>query len=653
MDNKTLINNRFKVMIFLLILFLSLIICGSASAAQVNNTISKISLNSSTAVHSNSTVIKKVNVIKTVPVNNSNTIKYLLVDKSILPSYYDLRMLGKLTPVGDQGSSGVCWAFASLGSLESCLLPNETWNFSENNMKNVLSNSDPQGFDRYANDAGSWEEATAYLTRYSGPVTGTQDPFNEDSSYSTPGLNVVKHVQDTVLIDPRNSTGIMDNDQLKNAIMEYGAVYSLMTYDDSYLNPITYGYLYNGTLNVNHAVDIVGWDDNYSKDNFINGAPGNGAFIVRNSWGSEWGDNGYFYVSYYDKYLANSDYNVIFMDAEPTTNYDNIYQYDPFGVVGNLGYNSNVGWFSNIFKSNGNEKLEASSFYVFSPNTTYQIYVYLNPSSLNPQDGILADFQSGTISTEGYKTIQLDKIVQLLKGEKFSIVVRLTTPDDNYPVTIEYPEAGYSSKATANPGESYVSADGNTWEDLTSIVKNANVCLKAFTVGKPADLAITQKIKTIKDGIYKVVFLKIFVKNNGPGISFNTNVTDFISSKLTYISYISSYGKYNMQTGLWNIGTLPNGAVAIMTIKCILKNTNIFNNMAVVSSLTYDPNLNNNIINITGSFKDQNTFNITENKNTHDKGVKFIPMQKTGLPLAPLIAGLFIIIVGLTKTRKH
>ena len=78
----------------------------------------------------------------------------------------------------------------------------------------------------------------------------------------------------------------MDNCQLKNAIMEYGAVYSLMTYDDLYFNPITCGYLYNGSLYVNHAVDIVGWDDNYSKDNFINGAPGNGAFIVRNSWGT-------------------------------------------------------------------------------------------------------------------------------------------------------------------------------------------------------------------------------------------------------------------------------------------------------------------------------------------------------------------------------
>ena len=437
-------------------------------------------------------------------------------------------------------------------------------------MKNILSSSYPQGFDRESEDAGSWEEATAYLTRYSGPVTSVQDPFNEYSSYSPSGLTVAKHVQDTVLVDPRNSTGTIDNSQIKNVIMEYGAVYSLMTYDDAYFNPITCGYYYNGSLSANHAVDIVGWDDNYSKDNFIGGAPGNGAFIIRNSWGSYWGDNGYFYVSYYDKYLANSDYNVVFMDAEPTSNYDNIYQYDPFGAVGNLGFNSDVGWFSNIFKSNGDEKLKASSFYVFSPNSTYNIYVYLNPKGNNPSDGVLVDSQSGIIKTEGYKTIQLDKIVHLLKGQKFSIVVELNSPNDLYPITIEYPLAGYSSKATANPGESYVSFDGKSWEDLTSILPNANVCLKAFTLSTKADLAVTETIKNIKHHLVNEILLTINVRNNGPDTAINTVVNDILPPELKYLSYVCNYGTYNKQTGVWSIGNLPSGTLATLIIKCIL-----------------------------------------------------------------------------------
>ena len=473
--------NDYWGLILVLGVFISLLTCGGAHAAQVNNT-THTSLNDSTTATNSSILIKEVSVTENL--NQSSNTKNITLSQSIQPSYYDLRVLGKLPPVEDQGTTGVCWAFASLGSLESCLLPNEIWYFSENNMKNVLSSSYPEGFDREANGAGSWEEATAYLTRYSGPVTSAQDPFNDYINYSPSGLTVVKHVQDTVLLDPRNITGTIDNSQIKNAIMEYGAVYSLMTYDDLYFNPMTDGYYYNGSLTVNHAVDIVGWDDNYSKDNFINGAPGNGAFIVRNSWGSGWGDGGYFYVSYYDKYLANSDYNVVFMDAESVSNYDNIYQYDPYGAVGNLGFDNDVGWFSNIFESNGNEKLESSSFYVFSPNSSYNIYVYLNPKGNNPVDGVLVESQSGIISSEGYKTIQLDKIVNLLKGQKFSVVVKLTSPNSLYPITIEYPLDGYSSKATASPGESYISADGYSWEDLTSILPNANVCLKAFTVGK-------------------------------------------------------------------------------------------------------------------------------------------------------------------------
>jgi C1A family cysteine protease len=182
--------NYYWGLILVLGIFLSLLICGGASAAQVTNTTHTTSLNSSKTVQNNSIVIKKVSVTKNLNiVNTSDDTKNLTIAASTLPSYYDLRNLGKLPPVGDQGSSGVCWAFAALGSLESCLLPNETWSFSENNMKNVLSSSYPEGFDREANDAGSWEEATAYLTRYSGPVTSAQDPFNEDSSYSPSGTH--------------------------------------------------------------------------------------------------------------------------------------------------------------------------------------------------------------------------------------------------------------------------------------------------------------------------------------------------------------------------------------------------------------------------------------------------------------------------------
>lgn len=61
-------------------------------------------------------------------------------------------------------------------------------------------------------------------------------------------------------------------------------------------------------------------------------------------------------------------------------------------------------------------------------------------------------------------------------------MIQLSTPGYNYPIPLEYPYSGYSSAATANAGESYVSHDGNSWSDITNSHPNTNVCLKAFTV---------------------------------------------------------------------------------------------------------------------------------------------------------------------------
>jgi uncharacterized repeat protein (TIGR01451 family) len=633
--------NQFIGLVLIFGLFLSLIIPGVASAAEVGNNTHK-NITKQYIVYNNLTTVKKPNY---------NTI---VEAKSNIPSYYDLRKLGKLTPVKQQGVSGTCWAFAAIGSLESCLLPYETWDFSENNMKNLDSYDYPWGFDRGYNDAGSWEQALAYLARYSGPVTEAQDPFNEFSGKSPNGLKVAKHVQEAILINARNSTGIMDNIPIKTAIMKYGAVYSLMRYDDIYFNPLTNGYYYNGSNDVNHAIDIVGWDDNYNKNNFLDGAPGNGAFIIRNSWGTDWGDNGYFYVSYYDKLLGNSNDNLVFMDAEPTTNYNNIYQYDPLGYVGNFGFDSDFAWFSNVFTARGNENLRASSFYVLTPNSQYDLYVYLNPKGNNPVNGTLALFKEGIISTAGYKTIDFGKYITLLKGHKFSIVVKLTTPNSNLPITIEYPLDFYSSKATAKPGESYVSMNGIFWQDMTYFISNSNVCLKAFTNGLSADLSITKKISAKNIKLHSKLFFTITVKNNGPCTADNVMVNDKLPLGLSFLSYITNYGKYDSKTGLWNIGTLQNGEVATIIINCVVESTSNFTNKAIVFSTAYDPDLNNNLAMVNGNIV--NNVNLT--KATHKlitikTGQNIIPLQKTGLNIIPFVFGLIIILGGIiVNSRK-
>lgn len=390
------------------------------------------------------------------------------------PSFYDLRTQGKLTAVRDQGGCGSCWAFASYGSLESWLLPSETTDFSENHLKNT------HGFDWTCCEGGNHWMSTAYLVRWSGPANETDDPYNPSGCISPPGLTVRKHLQAVDFI--LNRTGPLDNDNVKQAVMTYGAMYTTMYWSSSYYNSTTHAYYYSGASYSNHAVCIVGWDDNFDRNQFVTVPSGNGAFIIKNSWGTGWGENGYFYISYYDSNVGRS--NGLFRNAESVINYNHIYQYDPLGWVDSAGYGTYTAWFANVFTAASEERLDAVSFYAASPNSSYELYVYLNPSPgpINPSGPVSS--QSGTIPSLSYHTIALDSPVELTSGQKFSVVVKLTTPGYVYPIPMESAYPDYSSAAQANAGESYVSSTGASWTDLTSYYLDSNVCLKCFTVDR-------------------------------------------------------------------------------------------------------------------------------------------------------------------------
>ena len=232
------------------------------------------------------------------------------------PATFDLRTTGRVSPVKNQGSCGSCWAFATYGSMESEALPTRVFDFSENNLKNT------HGFDYSACSGGNSQMATAYLARWSGAVSEVADPYSATGTTSPAGLPAQEHAQEILTIPGRS--GFLDNDNIKTALQTTGALYTTMYWSTAYYNTATGSYYYSGSSSSNHAVTIVGWDDNYSKSNFIPAAPGNGAFIIKNNWGTSWGNNGYFYLSYYDSKVGKS---LTAFTGESAANYNHIYQY--------------------------------------------------------------------------------------------------------------------------------------------------------------------------------------------------------------------------------------------------------------------------------------------------------------------------------------
>ncbi len=388
-----------------------------------------------------------------------------------LPVSFDLRTTDKLPAVRNQANCGSCWTFGSLASLESGMLPGEVWDFSENNMKNT------HGFLSSPCAGGNDNKASAYLLRWSGPILEADDPYNDiDVSDSPAGLSPRKHVQNIYEL-----TG--DFTELKQAIMSHGVVKVSMFWDDAAYNSTNKSFYYQNPTSTNHAVSVVGWDDNYSASNFNVTAPGNGAWIIRNNWSSAWGDGGYFYISYYDAVAPASP--TIYAPAQSTTVYHHVYQYDPFGHITDIGYSRITAWVGNIFTAQSNEYLAAVGTYFATPGSSYDVYVYSNvTSAIGPRTGSLVYQNTGTVTNAGYSTISLNTVLFLPSAQKFSVVMRLITPGYNYPIPLEYPVSGYCTTDAA-AGQSWISSGGSSWQDITSLGGNyalTNICVKAYTV---------------------------------------------------------------------------------------------------------------------------------------------------------------------------
>ncbi|MCL5734563.1 MAG: lectin like domain-containing protein [Actinobacteria bacterium] len=175
-----------------------------------------------------------------------------------------------------------------------------------------------------------------------------------------------------------------------------------------------------------------------------------------------------------DSICGNTDLMAVVDQAESTDTYSGIYQYDPLGDINCMGYSSPEAWFANVFTAEEDSSLSAVGFYTLAPGTSYSVYTGSSLTDLTPST-------SGELAYMGFHTIELEEPVALSTGEPFVVAVRITSLGTNDPIAIEYPIENFSSQATAESGQSYVSPDGSEWSDLTETYDaNANVCLKAY-----------------------------------------------------------------------------------------------------------------------------------------------------------------------------
>ena len=280
----------------------------------------------------------------------------------------------------------------------------------------------------------------SYLASWIGPVNEAQDPYIVGEVLS-PVMNSIFHVQNILFLTRTNYT---DNDEIKRAIMSYGAVstsihmYQSSDGTDLYRNGSNL-YWYRTDKSANHAVAIVGWDDNYSKDNFKTTPPGDGAWIIKNSWGTGSGDKGYYHVSYYDTKLAqlNSPYTTYVFLFNESIKYDKNYQYDVSGRTDFFLNESNTVWYKNRFTATDNEWLTAVSTY-FEKNTAWNLSIYVND--------VLRHVQSGT-ATLSYSTIELSSFIPLAVGDVFEVEFKITT---DYEARTTYNTKTNYSKCSAN-----------------------------------------------------------------------------------------------------------------------------------------------------------------------------------------------------------
>ena len=430
------------------------------------------------------------------------------------PSKYDAREEGFVTSVKNQYQSPMCYAFSLNAAAETSLLSQGKgiYDLSEAHLAYFFGNrsNDPLGntpndknvvYDQYA-WYGQSNLAAVFLTTWSGLTTEDDVPLPSGLKYSGNSAEKIPpekeyhacaYIKESVFSDYSMS-------RMKELIMQFQAVEFGLKLDTNYYNSDTAAACNPDKVNANHSVVAIGWDDNYSAKNFAASShvTKDGAWIVKNSWGDKWGDDGYFYLSYEDKNICD----LMTVSVTDNPEFTNNYLYD--GSTGLSRWSLAPGQSMAVaFEAKaGNGKVEALgevNVITFSDNASYSIQIYTNLTDIsNPCSGSEVYEVPYEVyqPMAGIKTVKIPEVV-LQQGSRYSVVLT-NTGDNHFSIGREVSNSGswYRTETGSNIGESFFRASENgNWRDLHDL--SASPRIKAHT--RTLDTSITPVLSFTAD----------------------------------------------------------------------------------------------------------------------------------------------------------